>query len=74
MIGFMRMAIGGGDQDYTKVGLHLGIALLALWLGWNKKMDLRKDSKVLALVASSGMTTVAFIILFVAFLIRDLQN
>jgi putative MATE family efflux protein len=30
MIGFMRMAIGGGDQDYTKVRLHLGIALLAV--------------------------------------------
>jgi putative MATE family efflux protein len=30
MIGFMRMAIGGGDQDYTKIAMHLGIALLAV--------------------------------------------
>lgn len=52
----------------------LGIALLGLRLGWNKKIDLRKDSKVFALVGSSGMTAVAFLVLFVAFLTRDLQN
>ena len=52
----------------------LGIALLGMRLAWNKKMDLRKDSKVFALVGSSGMTVFAFFILFVAFLIRDLQN
>ena len=43
-------------------------------LAWNKKMDLRKDSKVFSLVGSSGMTAFAFLILFVAFLMRDLQN
>jgi fucose 4-O-acetylase-like acetyltransferase len=52
----------------------LGIALLELRMVWNKKMDLRKDSKFFTLVGSSGMTVIAFSILLVAFLIRDLQN
>jgi len=52
----------------------LGIALLELRLVWKKKMDLRKDSKLFALVGSSGMTVIAFSILLAAFLIRDLQS
>jgi hypothetical protein len=52
----------------------LGIALLELRMVLNKKMDLRKDSKFFALVGSSGMTVIAFSILLVAFLTRDLQS
>ena len=52
----------------------LGIALLGLRIVWNKKTDLRKDSKLFALVGSSGMTVVAFAIMLAAFLMRDLQN
>jgi len=52
----------------------LGIALLELRMVWNKKMDLRKDSKFFALVGSSGMTVIAFSIILVAFLMRDLQS
>lgn len=52
----------------------LGIALLELRLVWKKKMDLRKDSKFLALVGSSGMIAIAFALLLAAFLTRDLQT
>ncbi|OGG06381.1 MAG: hypothetical protein A3F83_11920 [Candidatus Glassbacteria bacterium RIFCSPLOWO2_12_FULL_58_11] len=52
----------------------LGIALLGMRLAWKKKIDLRNDSKFIALVGSSGMTVVAFSIMFAAFIMRDLQN
>jgi hypothetical protein len=52
----------------------LGIALLGMRIAWKKNLDLKKDSKFFALVGSTGMTVVAFTILFVAFLVGDLQN
>ena len=50
------------------------IAVLGLWIARKKNLDLRKDSRLFALVGSSGMTVVAFSILLVAFIMRDLQN
>ncbi|HUU26536.1 MAG TPA: hypothetical protein VM123_01875 [archaeon] len=52
----------------------LGIALLELRIVWNKKMDLRKDSKVSTLVGTTGMTVLAFSILFAGLYSRDLQQ
>jgi hypothetical protein len=52
----------------------LVIALLELRIVWNKKMDLRKDSKVSTLVGTTGMTVVAFSILFAGLYSRDLQQ
>jgi hypothetical protein len=52
----------------------LVIALLELRIVWNKKMDLRKDSKVSTMVGTIGMTVVAFSILFAMLYSRDLQQ
>jgi len=52
----------------------LVVALLELRIVWNKKMDLRKDSKISAQVGSVGMTVVAFAVLFAGFYSRDLQQ
>ena len=52
----------------------LGIALLELRIVWNKKMDLRKDSNISTLVGTTGMTVVAFSILFVGLYSRDLKQ
>jgi len=52
----------------------LVIALLELRLVWNKKMDLRKDSNISTLVGTTGMTIVAFAILFAGLYSRDLQQ
>ena len=52
----------------------LTIALAGMKTGWNRKMDLRKDSKLMAGIGSAGMTIVAFVVLFVAFLSGDVEN
>src|SRR4030042_215273 len=52
----------------------LGIALIGMRIGLKKTVDLRKDSKFIALAGSSGMIVIAFAVLLVAFLTRDLQS
>ena len=48
------------------------VALLELRSVWNKKMDLRKESKTTILFATSGMTFVAFALLAFGLYSRDM--